>query len=352
MTMVRSDRALHGRSAANTRCAPPANHQVATNVMLNFRQIEVFRTVMLAGSMTQAAQRLHTSQPNISRVIGQLERRLGMRLFERVSGRLVPTQEGTGFFQDVEHAFSALRNLEDSAASIRNFQTGRLRIVAIPSQASLLVPKAMAKLAERYPNVTMSLQVRDSLAVCQAVASGHFDVGIASEVYNSPGTDTQLACESEGICIVPRGHHLARRDMVVTPDDLDGERFLSLARGDSMRRHIDHPFTEGREDRRILMVESHYAAALCGMVSAGMGVSIVNPLTAFNFEGANIAMLPFRPRVLFPTFLIYPQHHPNTVLSRLFANQLIECIGLERQSHRLPGAKPDASGGHLATARP
>ena len=56
---------------------------------MNLRQIEVFRAVMLAGSVTDAARSLHVSQPGISRMLSHIELQLGLRLFERRKGRLL-----------------------------------------------------------------------------------------------------------------------------------------------------------------------------------------------------------------------------------------------------------------------
>ena len=58
--------------------------------MLNFRQIEVFRAIMLTRTMSAAARMLRSSQPGLSRMIKHLEGRLGFLLFDRVHGRLVP----------------------------------------------------------------------------------------------------------------------------------------------------------------------------------------------------------------------------------------------------------------------
>ncbi|MCG8158805.1 LysR family transcriptional regulator [Brenneria goodwinii] len=304
--------------------------------MINFKQIEAFRAVMLSGSMTKAAKQLHTSQPNVSRIIGQLERRIGIRLFERVSGRLIPTQEGSGFFNDVEYAFSALRSLEDSAASIRNYLTGRLRIVAVPSLAAILVPTAIADFTQRYPNVSVSLHVSDSLTVCQSVANGNFDIGIASETYDSVGSDSVVLCQSEGVCILPQNHRLALRDTPLTPDDLNGERFLSMARGDSMRRRIDLLFNQGGEDRRKLIYETHYATARNNMVGLGMGVSLVDPLTLQDVGGGDsaIKVLPFAPTIYFHTFLVFSQNHPNTILAKQFSGYLTSCIEKKLEKHK------------------
>jgi DNA-binding transcriptional LysR family regulator len=57
---------------------------------MNLRQIEVFRAMMLAGSVTDAARLLHVSQPGISRMLGHIELQLGLTLFERGRGKLRP----------------------------------------------------------------------------------------------------------------------------------------------------------------------------------------------------------------------------------------------------------------------
>lgn len=91
---------------------------------MKMQHIEAFRAVMLTGSMTQAARQLHTSQPQISRLIGQLENLTRFPLFDRGSGRLVPTPDGARFFQEVEKAFVGLAGLEASAAGIRSAPAG------------------------------------------------------------------------------------------------------------------------------------------------------------------------------------------------------------------------------------
>ena len=58
---------------------------------INLRQIEVFRAIMLTHSMSGAAKALHVSQPAISRLVSHTEQRLGLKLFERIKGRLYPT---------------------------------------------------------------------------------------------------------------------------------------------------------------------------------------------------------------------------------------------------------------------
>ena len=67
--------------------------------MLNFRQIEVFRAIMITKSVNGAAKMLYTSQPGLSRMLHSTEQKLGIMLFERKKGRLIPTPEGLRLFE-------------------------------------------------------------------------------------------------------------------------------------------------------------------------------------------------------------------------------------------------------------
>lgn len=291
--------------------------------MLNFREVQAFRAVMLSGSMTQAAKDLHTSQSNISRVIGQLERRLGIKLFERQIGKLMPTLEGQVFFRDVEHTFTSLRGLEEKAESIRKRGSGRLRVAAVPSMAIVAVPDAIHLFAQRYPDVDVTLQVADSLTVCQWLATGYADVGIASEIFNGTSVASEVVRKSEGVCIAPLDHRLAQRKDVVTPEDLVGERFLSLKSSDVMRKRIDDACQIDGEDKRILAYESHFAAAICRMVVRGMGVSVMNQLVVREYAD-QLAILPFSKRIEFVTYVIYPLNIPMNMLAKSFADAFRE----------------------------
>jgi DNA-binding transcriptional LysR family regulator len=286
--------------------------------MLNFRQIETFRAVILAGSMTQAAKDLHTTQPNVSRVIAQLERRIGLSLFERIAGKLVPTREGEVFFRDVERAFTGLRSLEQSAATLGRRGAGHLRVAAVPSLAMVLVPEAMRLFSTEYPEVTISLQVADSLSVCQSVASGYADIGVASDVFNSPGISYKVAHQATGVCIVPARHRLAKGSRPLAPADLAGESFLSLSPQDVMRKRIDAVFAAAGDKRRF-SYESHFAAAICQMVALGMGVSIANSFVAHDHRHLDIVARRFTPEIVFPLYVVYQAASPMSVLAKGFA---------------------------------
>lgn len=285
---------------------------------MNFKQIEAFRAVMLSGSMTAAAEALHTSQPNISRLIAQLERASGFRLFERNGGRLQPTDEGAALFGDVERAFIGLQSIEDAAHSIRQGGTGRLRIAAVPSLSLTLLPRVIQRFRQQHPGVAISLHTHDSPAVARWVGSQFCDVGLASYVgEQTPGVAPHVLCDVAGVCVFPRGHRLQAL-ATVCPEDLKGEEFISLLHNDGSRTRVDRLFPETKGYRRMTL-ETPYAATICSLVGLGLGVSIVSPLVAEEYRHMGIETRPFAPQIRFTTYLLLPSDRPHSVLSQRFA---------------------------------
>jgi len=285
---------------------------------MRWKLIETFRAVMLTRSMTVAAHDLHTSQPNVSRAIGQLEEMVGFPLFVRLGGRLTPTPEAEAFFQSVQRWFLGMEALADSAKQIREVGSGTLRIGAVASLAMSVMPEAMHAFRLRYPDASVSIHTGDSATVAKWTANRYVDLGLVTNLDDTPGLQSTLWAEENGVCIVPEGHRLAGR-AVVRSADLDDETFISLTQGDGTRAVVDAAFVP---DRRRLTLDAPYSAVICRMVSLGLGVSVLNPLVVRHLDLAGIQMLPFEPRVNFARYILMAQQQAPSVLMRVF----VECL--------------------------
>ncbi|WP_242674740.1 LysR substrate-binding domain-containing protein [Phytopseudomonas daroniae] len=120
-----------------------------------------------------------------------------------------------------------------------------------------------------------------------------------------------------GVCILPRGHRLTALEQVGI-DDLAGEEFISLAHDDGTRQRIDRLFQQ-HGDHRKLSLEARYAASICSMVGAGLGVSIVSPLVARDYLHAGIEVRPFAGDMRFTSYLLHPDYRPQNSLGSRFA---------------------------------
>ncbi|SAL83457.1 LysR family transcriptional regulator [Caballeronia terrestris] len=287
---------------------------------MNLKHIEAFRAVMVAGSMTAAAKELFTSQPNVSRLISQLERETGLLLFQRSGVRLIPTSEGNAFFREVERAYVGLQGLANAAAQIRNLGSGRLRIAAMPSAGLTLVPHAIKRFHDLYPEVTVSLHVNSSGTVNHWTASQFCDLGVAVYISEASNCEVELLSKVSAVAVMPAAHRLAKK-VTLKPADFQGEPFISLCHGDGTRAQMDEMFERAGVER-VLAIEAQYAAICCEMVRCGMGLTLAHPVVARDFAGPDIAIRPFSPAVLFPTYLLFPPHRPRERLAMAFTDVL------------------------------
>ncbi len=277
---------------------------------MNHRQIECFRAVMHTGSMTLAAAQLHTSQPNVSRSIAQLQRETELKLFERVGQRVVATPEAHALLKEVDRVYVGLQSIGDAADRIRTLGVEGLRIAVSPGIGISPVPRILQVFRGMRPHVPVVVHTADSATICKWVSSGYYELGLAGYVALPQEVDTTLVHSDRAVCIVPRGHRLARKRKVV-PSDLAGESFISHARPDVARAAIDRVFDP--EVRR-LEIETSLGATICAMVARGLGVSIVNASMLSELALAGVHSLAFEPAIDFECHLVRARQQPAQAL--------------------------------------
>ena len=86
---------------------------------MRLRHIEIFHAIYTTGSITNAAKILHVSQPSVSKVLSHAELQLGFNLFDRVKGRLIPTDEAEMLFDEVDKIYQQMRSIKNTAQNIK-----------------------------------------------------------------------------------------------------------------------------------------------------------------------------------------------------------------------------------------
>ncbi|MGY3311445.1 DNA-binding transcriptional LysR family regulator [Pantoea ananatis] len=287
---------------------------------INWRHIEIFHAVMTGGNLTQAATLLQTSQPTVSRELARLERQLSLTLFERVRGRLQPTVQGLRLFEEVQRSWYGLDRIIDAAEGLRQFRQGELSIACLPVFSQSLLPPVCQTFLQRYPDVSLNIIPQESPLLEEWLSAQRYDLGITETQHAPAGTDRQALLTCDEVCVLPQHHRLAQRALL-TPQDFAGENYVSLSRTDSYRQLLDALFHEQGVTRRMVM-ETHSAASVCAMVQAGVGISVVNPLTALDYADSGVVMRPFSVAVPFTVSLVRPQHRPASALVEAFVNHL------------------------------
>lgn len=279
--------------------------------MLSHRHIEVFRAVMTAGSVTGAAALLHSSQPTVSRELARLEQLLGYALFERQAGRLRPNARALALFEEVQRSFQGLARVAERAAQLgRAEAASRLAVLCLPALAHALLPAACADFLARHPQAELAITPQESPLLEEWMAAQRFDLGLSESGQPAPGTRLLPLLRLDEVCVLPAGHRLLAKP-VLEPADFAGEDFVSLSPEDPYRRQLDALFAAAGVARR-LRLETHSAVAVCALVEQGLGLAIVNPLTALAFVGTGAGprlalrrlsvSVPFEVNALLPEF--------------------------------------------------
>lgn len=285
---------------------------------LGVRHIEAFRAVMSTNSMTMAARAMHTSQPQVSRIVSQLETITQFPLFERNGSRLAPTQDGLRFHREVERTFAGLAELESVAANIRSFSAARLSVAAMPRLAGDLLVKIVAEFHAAHPDVLVSIHSGNAVSVQDWVRSGFCDTGLALLTGDAPGVRIESISTLRCVAVLPKGHPLCRLRRL-KPAHFDNQRFIAPTGESLLRATIDDVFAAEHVSRQIV-AEASLGSSVCAMVRAGMGVSLVNPLAARDeYLNGSIEIRPFTIDIPNEVALLYPPYQAQARLVNAFA---------------------------------
>jgi len=295
--------------------------------------------------VTGAGARLHVTQPAVSRLIRDLEAEIGFALFERRRGRLVPTAEAQALDEVVQRAFTGLETIATTVREVRAFRRGSLSIAAMPGVALKLLPRVITAFSARHPGINVSLQVRSSTKVGEWVSGQQADIGFAALRSVGPGAEQHTLCTGPLVAVLPAGHPLATR-AVLDPAALDGEPVVVLGTELSMSERIGEVFAQQGvtlESR----LDAQLSAAVCEFVRAGAGIGLVDPVTAFQMSGSELAAVRFRPEIPFVYTMLLPTDRPRPAFLPRFLGCLADelsrnpFVSLADGIGRLAGAAPD-----------
>ena len=117
-----------------------------------FRQFQAFHATIEHGTVTGAAEHLGISQPAISNLLAQLERRTKLRLFERSRGRLLPTPEAVVLFDEIDTVVRGLDHVNQAVVDLQNQRAGQLQVATSHALAFGFMPAEIAAFSKQRPN--------------------------------------------------------------------------------------------------------------------------------------------------------------------------------------------------------
>ncbi|MDP3760963.1 MAG: LysR family transcriptional regulator [Ramlibacter sp.] len=260
------------------------------------RQMEVFRAVMLTGSIKAAAQLLFASQPAVSRIVAHTEQTLGLTLFNRVKGKLVPTPEGDALFREVDEFYQQALKVDEFARSLALGPSGTLRIAASPSLSRGLMSRAIAQFVQRYPNIRVNFRTTLLNSMPQEVLSNKVDLAVSVHPIDHQNLRVEPFTRGRMVCVVPLGHELAQ--LAVVP-------LVELARYPVISHDPGIPFgqlvaaaCEKAGVELTTRIHIHQSDMACSLARSGAGVAIVDEFTAEGMGWTDLHTLPLAEEIV------------------------------------------------------
>ena len=290
---------------------------------LNLRQIEVFRAIMITGSISGAARPLSVSQPAISRLLAYTEDRLALRLFERVRGRVQPTPEAKRLFREVEHIHEGVTRVNALAEELRERGAGALRVAASPSVGEALVPEAIVRLRERFANLRVEFEILTLPEVIAKVRAGRADLGVTILPVDEPTLNVEVLAEGRLMAIMPIDHALAAARVVKAADLARAGAFIGFSPqtpyGDLVARALAR-----KQKAPAIDLVVRFTPVACALAQAGAGVAVVDEFVLRGNAWPKIAARPLSPAFTVAARLVTPRFEPLSRTARAFCDLLRE----------------------------
>ncbi len=287
---------------------------------VNLKHIEVFHAIMRTGSVTAAARLLNVTQPAVSATLKHFEQRLQIKLFERRSGRLVPTPEAQALLPDISGIYGRIEAIERLAQDLAGGRLGTLSIAASSPIANGFLARAVATFLATTPGTRVALQSLASPQVLDRVANGEAELGMAYEPLVHPDVITEVMALNSVACVMRQDHPLASREEVQM-SDLAPHPVITYLPQALLRPYVDRAFGEAGISPDIKV---QVGLSITGIALAfhGAGVALVEPQLLRALPLPGMVARPLRPRIEVKTMLLLHRSAPRSRLLDRFISHL------------------------------
>lgn len=193
--------------------------------VIEFRQLRYLLAAAEAGSFSRAARSLNIKQSTLSRHILQIEKRLGITLFDRLNRGSVLTQDGRIYVRAMQRIMQDYKEVNDWVLATRAGKVGRLTVGFYTSFSAGNLRATLAEFSDRYPDVAVRGFQRDRDLLVAGIENGLLDLAVMIGEIDYPGIKTRPFWSERVLAALPENHPLSQRERIFW-SDLASERFL------------------------------------------------------------------------------------------------------------------------------
>ena len=250
---------------------------------LELLQLKYFQVVARLEHISKAAEELYVSQPALSKTISQLEKELGIRLFDRNGKYIKLNRYGKAFCAKVELALKTLEDVKHELKDMSNDPCEEIRLVVLAS--SHLLPELLSRFREQYPQVRFRLMQH----LTNSNSQPDFDLCISAFPLTTRQIEHTTLLRESILLAVPLDHPLAKQSRVKL-NELKNEKFIVLKKGKELRKITDVICKEQNFVPQITF-ESDDPATVRGLIRAKQGIGFIPEVTWGGSTGKDVKLL-------------------------------------------------------------
>ena len=248
-------------------------------------------------------------------MIQHTEDQLGIELFDRVRGRLVPTEEALSIYAESSPIFLLFSSMQRKIDDLRQGRHGSIRIAATPSLGNSVLPQAIHAFTSKRPDVRISVDIRDRETIFHHVARSVAEIGMLLEFRDHPNLTGIPLHRGRFVCAMRRDHPLAKND-IIRLSDLRSVKIVRLERGTVLGDMIDRA-TSSLSEPLNWSIETRYCATACAFVEKGEEIAIVDEYSTRSLLSPNIIIKPLLPKIPIVAFVIHASDRPLSKMAKL-----------------------------------
>ena len=241
---------------------------------LNLHQLATFQAVAKHGSFVRAAEELHFSQPAVSAQIRHLEENLGVKLFDQIGRKTHLTQAGEELYLYSQKIFTIIDETLEVMDALRSPHHGRLSVGADTTVGSYVIPGLLGKFRQIYPDVEITLDVLNRLALVDAILNNRVEMAVMGSVPDDAPVEIEPFAFNPLVLVAAPSHRLAGLKNVPI-EELGREHFLLREPGSGTRAAMEKALEEAGVPLQVSMQVGNNSAIKQG-VAAGLGIALIS----------------------------------------------------------------------------
>jgi len=242
---------------------------------MNTRDLKIFLAVSERLNYTRAGEDVNLSQSGVSVRVRELERELGVKLFEQLGKKIALTEAGRILEPYARRVVAAVDDARQAIEEFRGLERGRLRIGASTTPGMYIVPRIIAEFKRRYPKIEISLGIKDTRGVEEGILRNEYDFGfVGSHLTGGDDIEAIAWCVDELLLIAAPKHALTRRK-AINFRDITKESFIFRERGSATQAVVENSLRVAGLQLEAV-IELGNPEAIKQAVQSGLGIAFIS----------------------------------------------------------------------------